>query len=442
MYRLCLLLFAAFAFGAGAVHAQEPNQLSIPEPCRVTSTEGLPALEKRKQRLERNVASATKTASKNNARAGAQEKTLRANREELLQVMFRIECVRTQLALQSGDGSARRGPVKKQVEVVEVATYYATNRNATDSTEPAKAYGAKFESSLRYGRALVTIPLTHVPGNIELPRLWRLQREPDPSKHFILKSVTPLDKDAVRREMSEKLDASSAKAILLFVHGYNLGFTEAAMRTAQLAHDLRFPGVPFFFSWPSAHQLLAYWQDEEMALLSEGLFEKLLDELSAFPATDLYIVAHSMGSRIVSSALKSRVDMGKDNKNVRELLLAAPDINADLFRAVIAPKLATMQGTRTTIYASSSDLALKASKIVHGFPRLGETTGSVFTYRGLETVDASTATQVNRAYGHFYLMDNAAVLKDVRTIIEQKSSAKQRGLFPMGREPDIFWRLN
>ena len=47
-----------------------------------------------------------------------------------------------------------------------------------------------------------------------------------------------------------------------------------------------------------------------------------------------------MGSRIVSSALKSRVDMGKDNKNVRELLLAAPDINADLFRAVIAPKLA------------------------------------------------------------------------------------------------------
>ena len=66
---------------------------------------------------------------------------------------------------------------------------------------------------------------------------------------------------------------------------------------------------------------------------------------------------------------------------------------------------------------------------MHGFRRLGETSGSVFTYRGFETIDASTATQVNRAYGHFYLMDNAAVLKDVRTIIEQKDSAKQRGLF-------------
>ena len=124
------------------------------------------------------------------------------------------------------------------------------------------------------------------------------------------------------------------------------------------------------------------------------------------------------------------------------MLLAAPDINAELFRTVIAPKLAAMHGTRTTIYASSSDLALKASKIVHGFRRLGETADGVFTYKGMDTIDASTATQVNRAYGHFYLMDNTLVLKDVRTIIEEKRAAKDRGLNAIGKDPNVFYRLN
>src|SRR5262249_36094310 len=114
----------------------------------------------------------------------------------------------------------------------------------------------------------------------------------------------------------------------------------------------------------------------------------------------------------------------------------------ELFRTVIAPKLAEMQGTRTTIYASSSDVALMASKIVHGFRRLGETADGVFTYKGMDTIDASTATQASRAYGHFYVMDNSLVLKDVRTIIDENRTGKYRGLNVIGKDPNIFYRLN
>ena len=438
MFRLSLLLFAVLALGAALAQAQQqPNPLSIPEPCRVSTQKSLPELEKRRQRLESEVADG------NSIKSGkpADKKRLRASQEELLRVMFQIECARAQEELRSADAVAKRAPTAKRGDVIEVTVYYATNRNRIDSTEPVKAYGTKLEQALHYGRAVVTIPLTHTAGNLELPKLWKLQREPDPSKHFVLQSVTPLDTDAVRREMAERFTASGARSILLFVHGYNLGFPEAAMRTAQLAHDLKFAGLPFFFSWPSAHRVLSYWQDEEAAQLSEPMFEKLLDDLSQVPGTDLYIVAHSMGNRIVGNVLKARVDAGKDTGKVREFLLAAPDINAALFRTVLAPKLAAMQGTRTTIYASSSDLALRASKVVHGFRRLGETQGGVFTYQGIETIDASTATQANRAYGHFYLMDNTLVLKDVRTIIELKHSAKQRGLNEVGQTPNIFWRL-
>jgi esterase/lipase superfamily enzyme len=448
MYRPVLALVAALALGAAAVRAQQVPSLEVPAPCRVGTNEALPELEKRKQRLEREVAqvrekaSAIKDVPKGDARVSALEKTLRTNQEDLLKVVFQIACTRAKAQLAAEPVVVARSPTAKKSEVIEIATYYATNRSQTASTEPLKLYGTGFDRSLHYGKAVVTIPLTHVTGRLELPKIWKLQREPDPSKHFTVRSVVPMGKDAVRREMQETLTAGGNKAILLFVHGYYLGFPEAAMRTAQLAHDLKFAGVPFFYSWPSAAQLFSYWQDEEAAELSEPLFETLLDDLSFMQATDIYIIAHSMGNRIVSQALKARVDQGKPTRHVREVLLAAPDINAELFRTVIAPKLAAMQGTRTTIYASSSDLALMASKIVHGFRRLGETADGVFTFHGLDTVDASTATQANRAYGHFYLMDNSLVLKDVRTIIEEKRAAKDRGLNIIGKDPNIFYRLN
>jgi esterase/lipase superfamily enzyme len=124
-----------------------------------------------------------------------------------------------------------------------------------------------------------------------------------------------------------------------------------------------------------------------------------------------------MGNRIVGHALQSRADKGKETKKLREVLLAAPDINADIFRTVIAPKLVAMQGTRTTVYASSSDIALKASKVVHGFKRVGETTGGVLTYPGLETIDASSASAMTKGYGHLYIADSPSVVKDIQAII-------------------------
>src|SRR5689334_22014605 len=55
----------------------------------------------------------------------------------------------------------------------------------------------------------------------------------------------------------------------------------------------------------------------------------------------------------------------------------------------VCDEIQVMQGTRTTIYASSSDLALRASKVVHWFRRVGETVGGVFVYPGVDTIDAS-----------------------------------------------------
>jgi esterase/lipase superfamily enzyme len=323
---------------------------------------------------------------------------------------------------------------------IEVTTYYATNRGLVKSADPTKAYDSKV-APLSYGRAVVSIPSAHVSGNLELPSIWRLQFQPDPKRHFLLKDAKVLSFDDARAEMARKLEGMKAQSLLIFVHGYNMSFGEAAMRTAQLAYDLKFPGIPFFFSWPSAGKVTGYLHDAETAQLSEDAFDRMLDDLSQLPVTDVYVIAHSMGSRIVTQVLKSRVDRGKPTTRLSELLLAAPDINADLFRTVIAPRLKTLQGTQTTVYASSSDLALMASKAVNGYRRVGESADGVLVFPGMETVDASRAATTVREFGHSYLTDSAEVLKDIQSILRLKLRASQRGLAEAGASPNVYWSL-
>jgi esterase/lipase superfamily enzyme len=485
MLARILLVLAAFGLGAGLASGQsQPAPAadpSLPAPCRAKAAEDLPALEKRKERLERQIAKARA------AKPAAEEtpaKKLTKSQAALLDVLFQIQChqVRLQRAAQEKvavapaptDGVPANRPRKRRSvrgdqpdapggaaepaalppppapraagaaanggNLIEVTTYYATNRGLSGKTAPVSFYDANV-SPLSYGRAVVTIPSTHAPGSLELPSLWRLQLQPDPKRHFTLKAVEALTLDQARAEMARRLGQLPSKAILIYVHGYNMSFAETAMRTAQLAYDLDFPGLPFFFSWPSLGQVTGYLRDTESAQLSEEDFDQLLDDLGRLPAGEIYVIAHSMGSRLVSKALSSRVNNGKSTARLRELLLAAPDINADLFRKTIAPRLQAMQGTQTTVYASSSDLALMASKAVHGYRRVGETAGGVFVYPGFDTVDASAASLAMRAFGHSYLTDSAAVLKDIKSLLRLKLPAKARGLAEAGTQPDIYWSI-
>ncbi len=434
MVRRFLTLAVLLVAAAGVAAGQTPPDAALPAPCSADRPQNLPALEKRKEELERRI------------RRSFFAKTKQRRQEELLKLIFEIECLKSLereevVEMLEPPKPAMMRSVRGPQDIAEVTTWYATNRTASGNTEPARIYGADVASKLTYGRAVVTIPTTHKPGNIELPSIWRLEREPDPKRHFVLKSVSPSGLDAVRAEMKARLDGTDAKVVLLFVHGYNTDFSEAAMRTAQLAYDLRFSGVPMFFSWPSAAQTWAYLRDADAAQLSEGAFDQVLEDLAALPATDVYVVAHSMGTRIVTQVLKSRVERGRPTKHLSELLLAAPDINAKLFRTVIAPKLAALERTRTTIYASSSDLALRASRTMHGFDRVGDTSGKVFVYEGMETIDASKASLVMRAFGHSYLMDSKSVLKDLHTIMRQRLPAKLRGLAETGKVPEVYWRI-
>ena len=128
---------------------------------------------------------------------------------------------------------------------------------------------------------------------------------------------------------------------MVFIHGYNVSFHRAARRTAQLAYDLDFAGVPLFYSWPSDGAFLRYTADEQdVRLTVPHLTEFLNDVVQATGAERVHVVAHSMGSRALAAAL---TDIGRDISEpvFGEVIFAAPDIAAREFRDIVAPAIDT-----------------------------------------------------------------------------------------------------
>src|SRR5207237_7117372 len=124
------------------------------------------------------------------------------------------------------------------------------------------------------------------------------------------------------------------KHLLVFVHGYRVGFEDALKRAAQVAFDLDFDGPSFVFAWPSQAKLLAYDEDLLNAQLSVGQFAAFLGALTAsVPSTKVHVVPHSMGNVVMLGALeKLGEDPAKRHGVMGEIIMAHPDIALDQFK--------------------------------------------------------------------------------------------------------------
>ena len=150
-----------------------------------------------------------------------------------------------------------------------------------------------------------------------------------------------------------------------------------------------------------------------------------------------------MGTRIVIPAIPTLVSRGIDVSKVSELMLAAADFNAIEFKELAADFAKLRTGRpHVTIYAASNDFALQASRRIHSYRRLGESDPSLTTYRGLDSVDASAAAPVRRAYGHSYVSDSALVLGDMQDLILKGLSPLNRGLIPVANTGNSGWKIS
>jgi esterase/lipase superfamily enzyme len=256
----------------------------------------------------------------------------------------------------------------------------------------------------------------------------------------LLKAVIA-SKDQFFSDLVARVHQSSASSAFVFVHGYNVTFEDAARRTAQIAYDLGFDGAPTFYSWPSRGSTAAYTVDEQNIEWAQANLKGFLDDFFArSDAQSVYLIAHSMGNRALTRAVASLMS----NKpalqgRLRELILTAPDIDADVFKRDIAPALAAT-GRPVTLYASSKDLALIASKKVHGYARAGDSGQGLVVVPGIETVDATWVD--TSLVGHFYFAEARSVLSDLFYLIREGKRADQRfGLRPVEVPAGRYWEF-
>ena len=114
-------------------------------------------------------------------------------------------------------------------------------------------------------------------------------------------------------------------------------------------------------------------------------------------------------------------------------------MDADRFRRDLAPALLNVS-QQVTLYASSSDQALIASKKVHGYPRAGEGGDNLVIVPGVETIDVSGIDL--SLLGHSYYADSQSLLRDLFGVVRARLLAPQRQSLVSRQSGDsVYWLL-
>lgn len=312
------------------------------------------------------------------------------------------------------------------------------SRAANVSGEPS--YGNE-RGTLEVGVCDVTIPPRHREGAVESPSILRLEVQADAARHVTLRRIEPLGDEAFYSQLQTAVSASPRGELLVFVHGYNVTFDDAVRRTAQIAFDLRFAGASVCYSWPSQGGLLKYTVDEtNVAWTAPHLKQFLLAIVARSGARSINLIAHSMGNRALTSVLRDvALEMRDEKRLFNQVVLAAPDIDAEVFKHDIAPAMLPT-AHKFTLYASSDDQALRASRRVHGYARAGDSGEQLVVVPGIETIDVSGID--TSLLGHSYYASNDAILSDLRQIVHGAVPAGQRAMLsPATRDGLPYWVL-
>lgn len=310
---------------------------------------------------------------------------------------------------------------------LHVTVYYATDRKYQPERNNYGWQPNRAAPYLSYGSVQVSIPEKRAPGELPLPPWYDVLSRGDAQQYVLIKGTTRLSRAAFLATVKARIQAApERRAAFIYIHGYSNSFDDAARRTAQMAVDLDIGALPVFYSWPSKGTLAGYAFDENAAEWTQTHLQAFLADFAEHSsATDIYIIAHSMGNRPMTVALASLLEQRADLRPLfKQVVLAAPDINADVFRDQIAPRFASLK-LPATLYASANDKAMRASYSFADWDRIGDIRGPVIGIPGMELIDASAV--IMNFMGHDYFASNRVLLTDIATMIKTGQRAKNRG---------------
>lgn len=307
----------------------------------------------------------------------------------------------------------------------EYLVWFATNRKPINTDTHKPGFSNERDETLHYGRCEVFIPKSHKIGSLGSAWWERLLKWQD--DRLKLNEVfldTPSFfwsnlRDKIKDNASER-----GKECLIFIHGYNVTFEDAALRTAQLGADLGIEAPTAFFSWPSTGSISSYTVDEAAIEASEEFITRFLVEFSQEANADyMHIIAHSMGNRGLLRAFQRIINSAEIVSKIKfgQIILAAPDVDAQLFSQLAWCYSKLSQ--RTTLYISNKDKPLKVSSAIHSYPRAG----IMPPVTVVDGIDSVTVENIDFSLlGHGYYAAARDILHDMHQLLTNNTPPNKR----------------
>jgi esterase/lipase superfamily enzyme len=293
----------------------------------------------------------------------------------------------------------------------------ATTRRPSD--DPGIRFGGERTLTTRFASMTVSIPARHQSGDIA----WPQGGAPDAANAFAATRFETIPRESIRAALQDSIRQSRSSHVLVFVHGYNTRFDEAAFRLAQIVHDSGAPVTPVLFSWPSWGSLSSYPYDRESAAISRDGLETVLTALSREPGvSQVSILAHSMGGWLTLEALRQMAIRNRQIfPKITDIMLAAPDVDVDVASAQGRVIQSVPKKARITLFVSGDDKALNASRFLWGSrDRLGSLDPKAEPYRtnlaksGVEVIDL-TSTDGGDSLNHGKFATSPTVVRLIGT---------------------------
>ena len=363
---------------------------------------------------------------------------------------------------------------------------YVTDRAPiADPQTNALSYGSERSRTMSFGSIDIRIEpdSNGAMGEMKLGGIKEIGRFPEVPYPAVVSSagyrrapgVVAAHEEAVaslQGEIRRRLAKTERKEVVVFIHGYNNSFADAANAMGSICRLLGGDFVCVLLTWPaggSRGAFMGYNVDRESGEFAVADMRKAIRAIGQTEGVrGVDIIAHSRGTDVLASAFQqlsaeayvSRFS-NTENLKVRNIVLFAPDIDIDVaatkifdvfsdpdapYGAKKNPNAAIGQGSfHLTIYSSPGDQALGLSSSIFGSRlRLGQLDLSGPEARALRAdpghlVDLIEVDENTGAFGHGYFLSNPAVRSDLVALINGlKPGDPGRPLVEI-RAP--FWRI-
>jgi esterase/lipase superfamily enzyme len=216
-------------------------------------------------------------------------------------------------------------------------------------------------------------------------------------------------------------------------------------------------GVPIAYTWPAGlGGIRGYAYDRESGEFTVGHLREFIRSVATCPGVErVHLVAHSLGVHVTISALLELhliyAAQGKSTQcelKLENLVLAAPDVDEELFMQRFVGENLLKAARRTTIYASQYDKAIELSDIIFASRRrLGTLAVKDFSPKmkqglaKLPNVQFIECKVSGWLLSHSYVFTHPAALSDLILVLRDRRDPGAANGRPLRQRAEGIWEL-